>query len=244
MTSLAHAQYRNAFLDGEVFRYRVSWGLFNNAGEIRISAKAETRNDRPVMRIRMVTSTKGVVRGFFSYEDTAEAIIDTLSGRLIQATEKVDQGERSINSTTSFDYTSRLARHRDLARPSRNTDIPIPEGSPVDLLSALIGSRYSDLKTGTKQTALIFAGRDIYPVTIFSSSVERLSYEGREINAMLLIPRMENEPPRGIFKRGGEIRVWVDCDNDHLPVRMQLRLKIGTAHLALVEHSLPASNSP
>lgn len=234
----AGAAAYSAFSDGESFRYRVSWGMFPNAGEIHVSAQRETFKDRPVFRIRMVTSTKGMVRRLYSYEDTAEALIDIETGKLISATERVDKGDQSINSTTQFDYGSRLAIHRDQARPGRNVDIPIPEGTPTDLLSALIGARHWGVSPGEKRSALIFAGRDIYPVNIYADRYERIDYQKKQIDALLLLPKMEDQPPRGIFRRGGEIRVWLAKDGEKLPVRMQLKLNFGTAHLALIEHKV------
>jgi hypothetical protein len=226
----------NAFRDGESFRYKVSWGIFSNAGEIKVSAQQEMYHGRPAFRIRMVTSTKGVVRGLYTYDDTAEALIDVESGRLISATEVVANGDRSINATTHFDYSSRLALHRDTARPSRNVDIPIPDGDPVDLLSALIGTRHWTATPGDKMASLIFAGRDVYPVNIYADRIEAVDYQRKSVPALLLLPRMEGDSPRGIFKRGGEIRVWVAQEGEKLPVKMQLKLKFGTAHLALIEH--------
>ena len=238
--SYANASAYNAFRDGESFRYKVSWGMFSNAGEIKVSARREMHADRPAFRITMVTSTRGVVRGLYSYDDTAEALIDVESGRLITATEVVENGERSINSTTTFDYGSRLALHRDVARPGRNVDIPIPDGEPIDLLSALIGARNWDAAPGDKRASLIFAGRDVYPVNIYADRIETIEYRKKSVEALLLLPRMENGSPRGIFKRGGEIRVWLARDGERLPIRMQLKLPFGTAQLALVEHTVTA----
>ena len=238
LVSSAHASVYNAFQDGESFRYKVSWGIFANAGEIKVSARREIQHDQPVFRITMVTSTRGVVRGLYTYDDTAEALIDGESGRLITATEKVDNGEQSINATTTFDYGSRLALHRDAARPGRNVDIPIPDGDPIDLLSALIGARFWKASPGDKRAALIFAGRDVYPINIYADRIESISYKNKTLDALLLLPRMDSAAPRGIFKKGGEIRVWMARDEAQLPVKMQLKLKIGTAQLTLVEHTV------
>jgi hypothetical protein len=52
---------------------------------------------------------------------------------------------------------------------------------------------------------------------------------------LVLVPRMEKDP-KGLFKRGGEIKVWIAQDGSRLPVKMQLKLKYGTASLLLTEH--------
>jgi len=52
---------------------------------------------------------------------------------------------------------------------------------------------------------------------------------------LVISPRMEKNP-KGLFTRGGQIKVWIAQDESHLPVKMQLQLKIGSATLTLVEH--------
>ena len=57
--------------------------------------------------------------------------------------------------------------------------------------------------------------------------------------ALRLVPRMDKEPPRGLFQRGGEIKVWISDGARPLPVRMQLKLNFGTATLSLQQHTVP-----
>ncbi len=54
-------------------------------------------------------------------------------------------------------------------------------------------------------------------------------------HTLVLVPRMEQNP-RGIFKRGGEIKVWISQQGQKLPVKMQLKLKFGAATLLLTDY--------
>ena len=76
-------------------------------------------------------------------------------------------------------------------------------------------------------------------MTLHAESYEQVRTPQGEERAMLLVPRMDTEEPRGVFKRGGEIKVWVSQDGDRQPVKMQLKLKFGTAMLTLMEHKTP-----
>lgn len=225
-----------ALSDGESFTYRVMWGPFSKAGEIRVQAKRELHEGSPALRIIVTTTSRGVVRTLYRYEDVSEALIDEATGRLIVATEVAHNGEKMIDATTKFDYLSRKLTHTDLVRPGRNTEVRLPEGDPVDLISALIESREWANRVGIKRDALIWAGRDVYPVTIYADASEVVWTPNGEVRALALTPRMEREAPRGIFKRGGEIKVWVAQSGERLPVKMQLKLKFGTASLYLMEH--------
>ncbi len=59
-----------------------------------------------------------------------------------------------------------------------------------------------------------------------------------KFQALRIVPRMDKETPRGLFARGGEIKVWISQGEKPLPVRMQLKLKYGTATLLLQEHTI------
>lgn len=225
-----------ALHDGEYLRYRVSWGIFPSAGEITISAKREQYQGRPVFRVVMSTFTRGLIRALYSYQETAVALIDAETGRIIIATDDAYHGRKISDAVTKFDYVHRVVSHRDPLRPGRDCDYAIPKGDPIDLISALIQSRKWADKPGIQRKALVFVGRDVYPIQITAERYEDVLTPDGYVKALLLVPRMVDEAPRGVFKRGGEIKIWVAQAGERLPVKMQLKLKIGTAQLTLVQH--------
>lgn len=228
-----------AFADGEEYLYKVSWGVFSNAGEITIKARKGTFADRPVMRITTATSSRGVVRALYRYDDTAEVVIDIATGRMLHSSESGEDRKRRSSSRTDFDYERGVAVHRDEQRPHRNVDLPIPPGNPIDLISALVAPRRWDLKPGDSRDLLVHFGDDFYPITLHADSYETVSTPLGAFPTVRLVPTMDTEQPRGVFERGGEIKVWISEGSPRLPVKMQLKLKIGTATLLLKEYTPP-----
>jgi hypothetical protein len=57
-------------------------------------------------------------------------------------------------------------------------------------------------------------------------------------NTLVLIPIMEKEP-KGMFKRGGEIKIWISQDKQHLPVQMNVKLKFGSVVAVLNKYEPP-----
>ncbi len=235
--SSMRAEPFTAFADGETFVYRVGWGIFTNAGEITISANEEELDGRKVMRIETKTSSRGFVRGVYRYDDEGAVVIDMATSRLIFAEEQGEDSKRRTETRTDFDYETMVARHRDKHRPHRNSDLPIPEGNPIDLISSLVAPRDWDIKPGEKRDLLVHAGREFFPLTLHAEAIEEVRSPWGRVPALRLVPRMEKEEPRGLFARGGEIKVWISQDDKRLPVRMQLKLKYGTATLQLQEHT-------
>ena len=85
--------------------------------------------------------------------------------------------------------------------------------------------------------------KDLY-ISVGRNGVEKqVEGDGRTplgvYQTLVLIPRMENNP-KGLFKKGGEIKVWIAQDASNLPVKMQLKLNFGAATLLLSDYQAPA----
>lgn len=225
-----------AFTDGETFTYRVGWGVFFHAGEIVISAHHEKgANGADVFRIITETQTRGIVRGFYAYDNRAEGLIDQQTGRLLVFREKGSDGKHFTDTETTFDYVQGIASYVDRAHPDRTTKVPIPSGDPVDLISALVETRAWNLQPGDKRNVLVNFGDEFFPIALCAEGYDDVRTPLGTFESLAVVPRME-ENPKGIFKRGGEIEVWISETGQKLPVKMQLKLKFGAATLYLIDY--------
>ena len=187
------------------------------------------------MSVTTDTRSRGLVRGLYAFDNKAEVVIDKTSGRMLRVSESGADPKRPTDSETVFDYQARVAHHVDRVRTGRTTDIPIPAGDPVDLISALVQTRDWNLKPGEKRDLLVHFGRDLYPLSIYADSYEEVRTPLGTYQTLVLIPRMDPEP-KGLFKKGGEIKVWISQDASNLPVKMQLKLGFGSATLLLSDY--------
>jgi hypothetical protein len=227
-------------VDGERFTYKVGFAIFPHAGDIVISAKAEKSPEgRALMRVTTETSSRGIVRGLYEFDNVANVLIDVASGRALSIHETGEDPKRKTDSETTFDYEKRIAHHVDRGRPERSVDLPIPEGDPIDLISALVQTRDWNLKPGEKREVLMHFGRDLYELSIYAENYEEVRTPIGKFKTLVLVPRMDKDP-KGLFKKGGEIKVWIAQDGSRLPVRMQLKLKFGTATLLMTKYEATA----
>ena len=235
-----------AFADGETFTYKASWGIFLHAGDIVVAAHEEKNADgSDIFRITTDTTTRGFLHGFYSYSNQAEGIINQLTGRLASVREKGTDGEHVTDTETTFDYDRKIASYVDHHRPNRSQEAPIPDGDPIDLISALVETRDWNLQPGEKKNVLVNFGNEFYPLAIYAERYEEVRTPIGTYHTLVLVPRMEQNP-RGIFKRGGEFKVWISQQGQKLPVKMQLKLKFGTATLQLVDYkkTIPEQAKP
>jgi len=245
LPALAAAAPFTAFRDGETFTYKVGFAIFSRAGEIVIAAHDEKKDGTEAMRVTTDTKSRGFVRGVYAFDNKAEVLIDKASGRMLHVKESGTDPKRATDTEITFDYKARLAQYTDRVRSDRSTEMPIPAGDPVDLISALVQTRDWNLKPGEKRDVVVQFGRDFYPLSINAEAYEEVRTPLGTYRTLVLVPRMEKDP-KGLFKKGGEIKVWISQDASNLPVKMQLKLNFGTATLLLSDYKSapPPAASP
>jgi len=236
-TSLFAAPF-TAFRDGETFTYRVSFAIFSHAGDITIAAKHDTVDQQEIVRITTNTKSRGFVRGLYTLDNHAEVVIDRTSGRMQSVKETGTDPKRSTDSDFILDYPNKVARYTDRVRPERSMELAIPDGDPVDLISVLVQTRDWNLKPGEKRDVVVQFGREFYELSLYADHFEEVSTPRGTFQTLVLIPRMEKNP-KGLFKKGGEIKVWIAQDESRLPVKMQLKLNFGSATLLLSKYQAP-----
>jgi Protein of unknown function (DUF3108) len=239
---LAWAAPFTAFRDGEVFTYKVGFLLFTHAGDITIAAHELKWEGKETMSVTTETKSRGIVRRFYAFDNQAEVIIEKSSGRMLRVKESGADPKRATDTEITFDYAKHQARYTDRVRTDRSADVEIPAGDPVDLISALVQTRDWNLKPGEKRDILVQFGRDFYPLAIRAEGYENVSTPLGTYRTLVLVPRMEKDP-KGMFTKGGEIKVWISQDASNLPVKMQLTLKYGSATLLLSKY-VNASGEP
>jgi len=225
-----------AFRDGETFTYRVGFLVFPHAGDIIIEAHDQKLDGTEVMSVTTDTKSRGVVRALYAFDNKAEVVIEKASGRMLRVKERGTDPKRATDTDISFDYATRIAKYTDRIRPEQSASVPIPDGNPVDLISALVQTRDWNLKPGEKRDLLVQFGRDFFPLTIKAEDYEEVWTPLGNYHTLVLVPRMEKNP-QGLFKKGGEIKVWISQDASNLPVKMQLKLNFGSATLLLSKYT-------
>jgi hypothetical protein len=229
-----------SFGDGERFDFRVTWGLFSQAAEITIAARAEQSAGLPQIRVTTTTSTRGVIRKLYAFDGNAESIFDGNDGRMLAATASTSTKKKKTRAMAVFDYPAATVRYEDFLSPDRSINIPLPAGQPMDLITSLIESRAWNLKVGDRRPTTVMFDDEFYDLTLVAERIEHVKTPNGEYNALVIVPIMEKDP-KGMFKRGGTVRVWISQDEKHLPVKLEVSLKYGTGTAWLTEYHPPAT---
>jgi len=109
----------------------------------------------------------------------------------------------------------------------------LPGSDVLDILSGLYYLRNRPLQVGQTETLHIFDSNISTTVPVEVLRRERIFLPGfRRVDTLLLHPLLKTE---GIFKRAGEILIWVTDDEQHVPVRVETSIKLGTVTAELID---------
>ncbi len=225
--------------DGEQMTFRVGWGIFIGAGEIIIEAKEDSIAEESRLLITTTTQTRGFLKNFFPFKARSEAHFDSSTGQLLLSEETSTSKRKDTNITLTFDYANHTAQYDNVIETEKTKELIVPEGKPMDLITSLVQTRTWDLKPGESQDALVIFGDDFYELTIHAERYETLRTPLGKFKTLVLVPRMEKTEPKGMFKRGSTVRVWISQDEQRLPVRFEVEFKFGAGVATLVNYQPP-----
>lgn len=227
---------------GEQLEYRVSWAIVPGAGEIKISAENSPTAPGQLV-VTSTTATRRLAKFLLPFEARAHSTFALDTGRLRSLHEKANTRGKQTEHTVTFDYTTREAMYVKLLPKEEPRILPIPPGEPVDLIMALLQTRTWDLKPGEKRDALVLFDDDFYELTLHATHYEEVRTPVGTFNTLVLEPRMEKTAPKGMFKRGSTVRVWIAQDDHRLPVKFEVEFKIGTGTATLVSYKPPVTDA-
>lgn len=228
-----------ALQPGEYLAYRVSWSLLGKAGEIEMSARADgdTRTE-----ISVRTASAGLVRALYAFDGEVRSLFDATDGRLLSATAVTRSRKKSTSASITIDHASSRATYVDHLDARRNVSLPLPASPPTDFATCLVDARAWFSRPGDTRAVAVLFDNQFYDLTLEALRYERVRAEDGPREALLIAPRMDRNP-RGLFKRGGSIRVWLDRSPPNLPVRFEVETPAGTAVGLLTDYRPPLARA-
>jgi len=243
-----------ALRHGEFLHYRIAWGIFPKAGEIKITAEeipatpstadedsAAGTEPAPILRITTTTGTRSTLKKLFRFWAESVADFNLRTGLLQRSEERSESKRKQTGQKLHFDYTAQRAHYQNAVDPEKSKTLALPPGQPMDLITSLVQTRAWDLEPGQSRDALVIFDDDFYELTIHATGYETLTTPLGKFRTLVLEPRMERTEPKGMFKRGSTVKVWISQDAQRLPVRFQVEFKFGSGIATLVAYRTPNS---
>jgi hypothetical protein len=204
------------------------------------TAELESKNEGRVTTITLRVRSNAAISAVFPVDDVVET--SQIDGKYIVT--KIKQQEGSFRSDEMFTINSRkqIVSWMDMIRHCRLTT-KVPTDDVLDTLSGIYSLRNRHLIVGKTETLQIYDS-EVYaevPVEILSSEEMRLP-NLTKVKTLVVRPLQKTA---GIFRRTGEVLIWMTDDEFKVPVKIVTSVAIGkvTAELVSAE-SKPHEEAP
>ncbi len=222
------SKINEAFKEGEILSFRLHYGLLD-AGAIVMEVKPKLINvsGRQVYHIVGNGYTKGTFDWFFKVRDRYETFIDKDALLPWMFVRRVNEGGYITNQDYSFNhYTHKV----DVGNGEK---IDIPEGTQ-DMISAFYSARnlnLSNAKEGDVFTINSIVDKEIWPLKIRYIGKETITCDIGTFRCVKFRPIVQKGR---IFKREDDLNVWLTDDKNHVPLRAEAKLMVGSIKLDIV----------
>jgi hypothetical protein len=232
----AHAQNdfcsakNTSFKDGEklIFSVYYSAGFVRiNAGNASFTTNLEDMNGRKVYHIIGDGKTAKSYEWFYKVKDKYETYLDKETLSPSRAVRNVHEGSTKIYQDVSFD-------HKEEEASSNNKAYHISKCTQ-DVLSAIYFARnidYSKYDPGDRIPFNMFLDDKLYSLYIKYLGKEQISTKMGTYNAIRIAPLLIEGT---IFEGGEKMTVWVSDDLNHLPLRVESPILVGSIKVDLVD---------
>lgn len=228
------AMENKAFNAGEKLDYTLHFNwkfIWINAGTATLTTKADTWDGKPCFRSHLITHTSKRLDKFFAMRDTLEAVV---SDKLVPYfyRKAANEGGKYYVDQVRYDYSNgQTTLHQHYLNRhgvARDTSTVSTE-CVYDMLSMMLSARSFDadrFKVGEKLVFPMADGRKIEPTTLVYRGKKNFTMEGTNVTYRCLVFSFVEYEKK---KEKEIITFFITDDDNHMPVRLDLFLKFGTA---------------
>jgi len=229
---MVHEQLSSApaYQVGEQLQYRVHYGWLD-AGiatiEVR-KAKDTPVANKNLLHMVGVGKTTGAFDWFYKVRDRYETYINPSSGLPEAFLRRVNEGGFIINRDYVFDQANKKVK-------TNKGEFDTPE-NVQDLLSSFYYLRNIDMtkaKPGDVFQANAFMDYEIYPFQVKYLGKEVVEVDAGEFKCYKFVPVVQKGR---VFKDEEDLKVWITCDQNKIPVLAQAEVLVGSIKMELTSY--------
>ncbi|PZF73022.1 DUF3108 domain-containing protein [Taibaiella soli] len=218
-----------SFQEGEKLFFKVYYNMgriWVGAGDASFTTTLETYNNRKVYHVVGDGRTQKSYEWFYKVRDIYETYIDAETMLPLKFVRNVNEGGFKIYNNVSFNHNIGQA-------VSTHGIYDVPK-CVQDVLSAIYYARnidYNKYQPGAKIPFSMFLDDQVYNLYIRYVGKEKIETRYGTFNAIKITPLLIEGT---IFKGGEKMAVWVTDDNNHLPVRVDSPILVGSIKVDLI----------
>lgn len=225
------SQRNTSFKAGEQFQLTVYYsvaGIYVNAGTAHISTTLTQFNNRPVYHVACEGKSNSSYDWIFKVRDNYESYIDTATMQPLKFIRKIHEGSYKRQENIVFNKETNTA-------VTNKGVFKVPD-CVQDVVSAVFSARSIDFakyKINDKIPFEMFLSGELYHLYIRYLGKEQIKTRYGTFNAIKFKPLLIKGE---IFKGGEKMTVWVSDDKNHIPLRVQSPIAVGSIKVDLTGH--------
>jgi hypothetical protein len=220
---------RKPFRDGESIKYELHYGPLTG-GYTTGLIKREKIEDKDVYHATLIAQSSGLADLLFNIKDIYESYFDTGTGLPYSSVRNVQEGSYTQLINVQFDHV----KNQLVSSKSGLHKVP---PSVHDILSAFYALRsmnYNNLKDGELIVFQTYFGDEMFAL--------KIRYRGKDIvkTGLGKIACHKFAPVTEVgraFATEDDMTIWISDDENHLPIRVKMNLKVGSIKCDLIEFS-------
>ena len=217
--------------NGEQIMYIVYYtvaGIYVNAGNATFTNSVERLNGRPVFHIVANGASNTKYDWIFKVRDQYESYIDTTNMQPLKFVRDVSEGKHKHYETITFNQTANTAVTKDGV-------FKVPD-CVQDVISAVYCARnidFNDYKKDDKIPFKMFLDNEIYDMYIRYLGKEEIKTKYGKFKAIKFKPLLLKGT---IFEGGEKMTVWVSDDANHIPLRIESPIAVGSVKMDMMSY--------
>lgn len=220
----------NSFKRGESLTYKIHYGTVN-AGEAILSVSNDNKliSNRPTLHVIGTGQSKGAFDFFYKVRDRYESYMDEEALMPWLFIRNVDEGGFKIKQNQVYDHNGGKVN-------SNGKSMTVPKYIQ-DMLSAFYYARTLDFKNAKKgdtYAVQTFVDDEIWDLKIKYLGKETITTDVGKVNCIKFCPVVQKGR---VFKKEEDLTVYISDDDNHVVVRAQGEVLVGSIKMDLVSYS-------
>ncbi|WP_353684785.1 DUF3108 domain-containing protein [Thermodesulfovibrio sp. 3907-1M] len=194
------------------------------------SATVSVRGDENTITITSMVKSASFISNFYYVNDHAESKIEM--GKPKHFTLIQTEGKYRGNKETIFDYENSEIVFINHLKNSTVYHKGIDKVF-MDVLSGFFYLRTLPININEPVSIDIFDSNKFATVVVQPIKEEKLELSNKQVDTIVVKPQLDTE---GLFKRKGDIIIWLSKDNGKIPLKIETKVPVGRVVAELKEY--------
>ncbi len=220
-----------AFQAGESITFNIFYsviGIYVNAGTASFNTTLEKLDNKPVYHVVGIGTSNSKYDWIFKVRDRYESFFDTVHLQPFKFIRNVDEGGYKKEENVIFNQQANTATSKDGVFKVPNC--------VQDVLSSIYYARNIDFnkyKVNDKIPFSMFLGNETYSLYLRYLGKEVVKTKYGKFNAIKFKPLLVKGT---IFEGGEKMTVWVSDDPNHIPLRIESPIVVGSLKVDMMQY--------